>query len=69
MCESYQLPAIITGRANKSDIRAEMGGRKIVHVETLVGNDGDGGEEEGIERGRLKWSIRSDELVVFYGSP
>lgn len=46
-----------------------MGGRKIVHVETLVGNDGDGGEEEGIERGRLKWSIRSDQLVVFYGSP
>lgn len=46
-----------------------MGGRKIVHVETLVGNDGDGVEEEGIERGRLKWSIRSDQLVVFYGSP
>lgn len=43
-------------------------GEKL-HVRMLVGNDGDGIEEEGIERGRLRWSIRSGQLVIFYGSP
>lgn len=66
MRESYQLLPIITGRENERDIRTKRGGREISHVETVVGNDGD---EDGIESGRLKWSIRSDQLVVFYGSP
>lgn len=50
MCESYQLLAIIIGRANKRDIRTKTGGKEIARVEALVENDGDGVEEEGIER-------------------
>lgn len=44
MCESYQLLAIIIGRANERDIRTKRGGKEIAHVEALVENDGDGVE-------------------------
>lgn len=45
-------------------ISEQRGEGERLHVRMLVGNDGDGVEEEGIERGRLKWSIRSGQLVM-----